>query len=121
MPPSVAKQRQFDKEVEALRQQIQASAKPFPADKQAQRERKARAEQDLDFFNRTYFPHYFSKPSSRLHKYFAERYPAMINRAVATGEGDKEANAAPVVTPSPPPAPLAFRSGVRHSVSAATR
>lgn len=95
MPPSVAKQRQFDKEVEALRQQIQASAKPFPADKQAQRERKARAEQDLDFFNRTYFPHYFSKPSSRLHKYFAERYPAMINRAVATGEGDKEANAAP--------------------------
>lgn len=95
MPPSQAKQRLFDKEVEALRQQIQASAKPFPADKQAQRERKARAEQNLDFFNRTYFPHYFSKPSSRLHKYFAERYPAMINRAVATGEGDKEANAAP--------------------------
>lgn len=92
---SQTKQRQFDKEVEALRQQIQASAKPFPADKQAQRERKARAEQDLDFFNRTYFPHYFSKPCSRLHKYFAERYPAMINRAVETGEGDKEANAAP--------------------------
>lgn len=92
---SQTKQRQFDKEVEALRQQIQASAKPFPVDKQAQRERKAKAEQDLDFFNRTYFPHYFSKPSSRLHKYFADRYPAMINRAVETGEGDKEANAAP--------------------------
>lgn len=87
--------KQFDREVEALRQMIQASAKPFPEDKRAQKERKARAEKDLDYFNRTYFPHYFTKPSSRLHKYFAERYPAMINRAVETGEGDKEANAAP--------------------------
>lgn len=95
MQLSQAKQKMFDKEVEAIRQMIQASAKPFPADKAAQKARKARAEQDLDFFNRTYFPHYFTKPSSRLHKYFAERYPAMINRAVATGEGDKEANAAP--------------------------
>lgn len=90
-----AKQKLFDKEVEAIRQMIQASAKPFPADKAAQKARKAKAEKDLDFFNRTYFPHYFTKPSSRLHKYFAERYPAMINRAVETGEGDKEANAAP--------------------------
>lgn len=95
MQLSQAKQKMFDKEVEAIRQMIQASAKPFPADKAAQKARKAKAEKDLDFFNRTYFPHYFTKPSSRLHKYFAERYPAMINRAVETGEGDKEANAAP--------------------------
>jgi predicted phage terminase large subunit-like protein len=95
MQLSAAKRRLFDKEVEALRQVIQASAKPFPDDKKAQRERKARAERDLDFFNRTYFPHYFTKPSSRLHKYFAERYMAMIARAVETGQGDKEANAAP--------------------------
>ena len=90
-----AKQKLFDKEVEAIRQMIQASAKPFPANKAEQKARKAKAEKDLDYFNRTYFPHYFTKPSSRLHKYFAARYPAMINRAVATGEGDKEANAAP--------------------------
>lgn len=95
MQLSQAKQKMFDKEVEAIRQMIQASAKPFPADKTAQKARKSRAEKDLDFFNRTYFPHYFTKPSSRLHKYFAERYPAMINRACQTGEGDKEANAAP--------------------------
>jgi predicted phage terminase large subunit-like protein len=92
---SAAKRRLFDKEVEALRQVIQASAKPFPEDKKAQKERKARAEKDLDFFNRTYFPHYFTKPSSRLHKYFAERYMAMIDKAFTTGAGDKEANAAP--------------------------
>lgn len=95
MAISPAKKKVFDKEVEAIRQMIQAAAKPFPADKAAQKARKARAEKDLDYFNRTYFPHYFTKPSSRLHKYFAERYPAMINRAVETGEGDKEANAAP--------------------------
>lgn len=95
MQLSAAKKKLFDKEVEALRQVIQASAKPFPEDKKAQRERKARAMQDLDFFNRTYFPHYFTKPSSRLHKYFAERYLALVNRAFDTGEGDKEANAAP--------------------------
>ncbi len=95
MQLSAAKKRLFDKEVEALRQVIQASARPFPDDKKAQKERKSRAERDLDFFNRTYFPHYFSKPSSRLHRYFAERYPAMIEKALATGQGDKEANAAP--------------------------
>lgn len=95
MQLSQAKKKSFDKEVEAIRQMIQASAKPFPVDKAAQKARKARAAKDLDFFNRTYFPHYFTKPSSRLHKYFAERYPAMINRACETGEGDKEANAAP--------------------------
>ena len=95
MQLSAAKRKQFDKEVEALRQVIQAAARPFPDDKKAQKERRARAERDLDFFNRTYFPHYFTKPSSRLHKYFAERYPAMIDKAQATGQGDKEANAAP--------------------------
>ena len=95
MSLSSAKDRQFARDVEAIRQMIQAAAQPFPDDKRAQRERKARAEKDLDYFNRTYFPHYFSKPSSGLHKYFAERYPAMIERAIATGEGDKEADAAP--------------------------
>jgi len=92
---SQAKRRMWDKEVEAIRQQIKAAAKPFPDDKEAQRKRKKRAKRDLDFFNRTYFPHYFSKPSSALHKYFADRYPAMIERANETGQGDKEADAAP--------------------------
>lgn len=92
---SQAKKRMWDKEVEAIRLQIQAAAKPFPDDKRAQKERKARAEKDMAFFGRTYFPHYFSKPASALHHYFAERYPAMIERAITTGEGDKEADAAP--------------------------
>ncbi|HEX9078088.1 MAG TPA: phage terminase large subunit [Desulfuromonadaceae bacterium] len=95
MQLSQAKQKLFDKEVEALRQMIQAAARPFPEDKAAQKARKARGEKDRDFFNRTYFPHYFTKPSSRLHKYFAARFAEMIERALATGQGDKEADAAP--------------------------
>jgi predicted phage terminase large subunit-like protein len=95
MTLSPAKDRQFAREVEAIRQMIQAAARPFADDKRAQRERKSRAEKDIAFFGQTYFPHYFNRPSSALHKYFAERYPAMIERALATGEGDKEADAAP--------------------------
>ena len=92
---SQTKKRLWDREVEAIRLQIQAAAKPFPDDKAEQKQRKARAERDMAFFGRTYFPHYFSKPASALHHYFAERYPAMIERAITTGEGDKEADAAP--------------------------
>lgn len=95
MQLSQAKKKVFDKEVEALRQMIQASAKPFPDDKAAQKARKAQASLSLDFFCRTYFPHYFAKPSSRLHKYFSQRYLDMIQKAFQTGQGDKEANAAP--------------------------
>ena len=89
------KEKIFDREIEALRQLISASTKPFPADKKAQRERIARAEKDMEFFGRTYFPHYISSPSSKLHEYFCRRYPEMIERAIETGVGDKEANAAP--------------------------
>lgn len=92
---SQAKKRMWDKEVEAIRLQIQAAAKPFPDDKREQKKRKAQAEADMAFFGRIYFPHYFNRPASALHHYFAERYPAMIERANATGEGDKEADAAP--------------------------
>ncbi|WP_298434539.1 phage terminase large subunit [Geobacter sp.] len=92
---SQVKQRIWDREVEALRQQIQAAARPFPDDRKAQKERKSRASRDLEFFCRTYFPHYFAKPASNLHRYFAKRYPAMIERALETGQGDKEADAAP--------------------------
>ncbi len=89
------KEKIFDREIEELRQLIQASTKPFPADKKAQRERIARSEKDLDYFGRTYFPHYITKPSSAFHKYICKRLPEMIERSIATGIGDKEANAAP--------------------------
>lgn len=89
------KDRLFDREIEAIRALIQSSARPFPNDRKAQRRRIERAAVDLEYFGRTYFPHYIEAPSSALHKYICSRYPAMILRAVETGLGDKEASAAP--------------------------
>lgn len=89
------KDRKFDLEIEELRLLIQASTKPFPNDKKAQQERIRRADKDLDFFGRTYFPHYIAKPSSAFHKYICRRLPEMVERSIETGLGDKEANAAP--------------------------
>lgn len=85
----------FDREIEALRQQMQSAARPFPADKKAQRERIARGEKDMEFFGRTYLPHHIKKPSSKFHKYSCQKLPEMIERSIATGIGDKEASAAP--------------------------
>lgn len=90
-----ASEKKFNKEMELLRSLIQSAAQPFADDKKAQKARIARAEKDMEFFGRTYFPHYISSPSSKLHKYFCLRYPAMIEEAITTGVGDKEANAAP--------------------------
>jgi predicted phage terminase large subunit-like protein len=89
------KQRQFDKELEALRSLIQSAAKPFPDDKTAQKARKERASRDLLFFGQTYFPHYTEAPPSELHRYFCEKDPQMIIKAIETGEGDRAADAAP--------------------------
>ena len=85
----------FDKEIEAIRSMIQSAAKPFATDKKAQAERIERASKDLKFFGQTYFPHYISSPCSALHQYICDRYPAMIMRSIKTGDGDRQADAAP--------------------------
>lgn len=89
------KDRQFDRELEALRALIQSKAKPFPDDKTAQVDRVKRGSTDMEYFGRIYFPHYIESACSRLHKYFCTRFPAMIFQAIETGIGDKEADAAP--------------------------
>ncbi len=92
---SSPKAMQFDRELEALRTLIQSKARPFPDNRKDQKERIKRASSDLEFFGRTYFPHYVDSPCSELHDYICERYPAMIRRAIETGEGDRQADAAP--------------------------
>ena len=92
---ATAKEKRFDREIESLRALIQSKAKPFADDKKAQKERVVLAKTDLEFFGKTYFPHYLDTPPSALHKYFCNRYPIMIARAIDTGTGDREADAAP--------------------------
>ena len=97
MKRSVAKvtEKVFNKEIEAIRNLIQSAAKPFSDDKKAQKERIKRGSTDLEFFGKTYFPHYISSPCSKLHEYICDKYPGMILKSIETGLGDKEADAAP--------------------------
>lgn len=95
MAHKTLKEKSFNKEIEAIRSLIQSSAKPFPSDKKAQKERIERGRGDLEYFGRTYFPHYIAAPSSALHKYICKRFPEMIDKSIKTGIGDKEADAAP--------------------------
>lgn len=89
------KQRIFNKEIESIRALIQASAKPFPENRKAQKERVETCAKDLEHFGRTYFPHYIASPSSALHKYICAQFPELIFKSNETGEGSKEADAAP--------------------------
>ncbi len=86
---------QFDKEIEILRALIQAKAKPFADDPKARQERIDRAAKDMEFFGRTYFPHYILSAPSDLHRYICDRFPRLIKKAIDTGEGSREADAAP--------------------------
>jgi len=93
-------EKKFDLEIEAIRNLIQSSAKPFPdpstgSAQAAQKNRIAKASRDMEFFGKTYFPHYISAPCSKLHEYICDRYPKMIFKSIETGMGDKEADAAP--------------------------
>lgn len=84
----------FNKEIESIRELIQSS-KPFPDDKAAQKKRITRAAKDLEFFGKTYFPHYITQPNSEFHKYICQRYSELIFQSIKTGLGDKEADASP--------------------------
>jgi predicted phage terminase large subunit-like protein len=93
-------QKKFDLEIEAIRLLIEAEAKPFAAPstssgRAAQEKRIERASKDMEYFGRTYFPHYITAPSSAFHRYICERYPAMILHSIETGDGDKQADGAP--------------------------
>ncbi len=92
--------KKFDLEIEAIRNLIQSSAKPFKdpstgSGRAAQEERIAKAAKDLEYFGRTYFPHYIEAPSSAFHRYICDRYPGMVLKSIEMGMGDKEADAAP--------------------------
>lgn len=88
-------EKKFNAEVEALRVLIQSKAKPFARGKKAQGDRTSKGRLDLEYFGRTYFPHYIVSASSALHAYICAKYPEMILRSQEEGIGDKSADAAP--------------------------
>lgn len=87
--------KQLNKEIEALREIVQAEATPLPGGAGESRSRVGRAAHDFEFFAKTYFPHYLSKPSSKFHKYQYDRLQTLVLQAHGTGTGDRQADAAP--------------------------
>ena len=74
-----------------LRQQIEAKVEGFDPDPVAMAKRREKADADLDFFARTYFPHYIQSEPSLLHAYLFRRLP----QVACAKAGAKLAIAAP--------------------------
>lgn len=87
--------RQFAQQLAELaagfRQQIEAQVTGFDPDPAASRARRARADREFEYFARCYFPHYITKPNSRLHDYLYTRLPEIAD----SGKAETDAIAAP--------------------------
>jgi len=68
---------------DSFRQRIESEVDGFAADPQASAERKKRAQNDFEFFCKTYFPHYVKKSNSVLHDYLYQRLPEIADSAQA--------------------------------------
>lgn len=64
---------------DGFRKEIEAQVSGFDPDPAASKERRARAMVDFAFFKRTYFPHYVTKPNSRLHDFLDARLPEIAD------------------------------------------
>jgi predicted phage terminase large subunit-like protein len=92
------KRKEFMLEIAALainlRTMIESEVDGFDPDPAASRERRARARDDLEFFARTYFPHYVKNANSVLHDYLYSRLveivesPTSQSDAIAAPRGE---------------------------------
>ena len=94
-PMAKLSSRQFAQQLAELaagfRQQIEAQVTGFDPDPAASRARRARADREFEYFARCYFPHYITKPNSRLHDYLYTRLPEIAD----SGKAETDAIAAP--------------------------
>ena len=76
---------------EQFRLQIEAECDGFSPDPAASTKRKKQAQENFEFFARTYFPHYIKHSNAVLHDYLYQRLPQLVDAP----EGQHEAIAAP--------------------------
>jgi predicted phage terminase large subunit-like protein len=97
----------------SLRQKIEADVSGFASDAASSAERRMRAQDDFEFFARTYFPHYVKKENSRLHDYLYPRLqeiPDSIETdAVAAPRGEAKSTITTQIWPI-----WLFASGRKH-------
>ena len=87
--------KELKQEIAALadqfRLQIEAECEGFATDAVASLKRKTQAQDDFQFFARTYFPHYIKHGNAVLHDYLYDRLPKLVDAP----EGQHEVIAAP--------------------------
>lgn len=87
--------REFSKQyaglIASLRSRIEAEVDGFASSAKDTQDRKALAYADLEFFARTYFPHYIKHANAALHDYLYAR----LIEVVDNGVGDRDVIAAP--------------------------
>jgi len=83
--------RQLAELAAGFRREIEAQVTGFDPDPAASRQRRAQAHDDLEFFARTYFPHYVTLPNSRIHEHLYRRLPAIAD----SSRSETDAIAAP--------------------------
>ncbi|SDX88727.1 phage terminase large subunit [Nitrosomonas halophila] len=74
-----------------FRQQIEAEVDGFAPDPAARQARLKQAGQNLEYFARTYFPHYIKAANATLHDFLYQRLPEIVDN----GSGDHDVIAAP--------------------------
>lgn len=74
-----------------FRAQIEAEVDGFSPNEAEKKVRVDRAYKDLEFFARTYFPHYVKHANAQLHDFLYKRLPEIVDNGI----GDHEAIAAP--------------------------
>lgn len=74
-----------------FRAQIEAEVDGFSPNDAEKKVRVDRAYKDLEFFARTYFPHYVKHANAQLHDFLYKRLPEIVDNGI----GDHEAIAAP--------------------------
>lgn len=74
-----------------FRAQIEAEVDGFSPNDAEKKARVDRAYKDLEFFARTYFPHYIKHANAQLHDFLYKRLPEIVDNGI----GDHEAYAAP--------------------------
>lgn len=74
-----------------FRIQIEAEVDGFAPGESERKARVERANNDLEFFARSYFPHYIKHANAQLHEFLYQRLPEIVDNGI----GDHEAIAAP--------------------------
>jgi predicted phage terminase large subunit-like protein len=90
---SAASKQRLDKKLDVIRDKISAATSPLSEAEKEQRLELAKT--DMEYFAKTYFPHYIRSESSAMHRYLYRKALEKVTKSWETKEGTRMADAAP--------------------------